>query len=314
MSGPLKLIAGLALALVVPALCLVLVIRAAFTDYEYTLATLDCGPGRQVVLSTWSLHEGRADLSYRVIVDGHEVVPPYPTGMQDEYFWEGGVVGFDRLHFTTIASRDGQLVGIVAEEFPYSVVAVHDFSTGESWPYGLRDHGNMVGQGRGSYYQGRRRMQSLRERLEAEHPQVARAAKTADRAYLDGREDLDLSYSRAGDAELAQLAGLPHLKTLRLEGTEVTDRGLANLKVLPALRVLFLSHTAISDDGLASLAAVRTLEQVTLSETNVTDRGLQHLAEAQGLRDIWLQGTKVTKEGVTRLRQSLPRAGIWWED
>ena len=73
-------------------------------DHEYTVATLDCGKGRRIVLTSWVLHEGYADLGYRVLVDGREVTPTSDTGARGRYECEGGeMVNLDRLHFATAA-------------------------------------------------------------------------------------------------------------------------------------------------------------------------------------------------------------------
>lgn len=289
-----------------------------FLDYEYTVATLDCGRGRRIVLTTWSLHEGAADLSYQVRVDGRVVVPPSHTDARGYYFWEGqgriDRLDFDRLHFDTVASADGQLVGVVAREFPYTVLAVHDFATGESWPHLLREYGTTGTSSRGSLHDGLRRMQAVRERLEAEHPRLSPAAKAGDAAYLAGREDIDLSYSRAGDAEVARVAVSPSLRTIRLEGSLVTTAGLHALSANPGLRTVFVSHTALTDEGLAALATAPGLEQLTASDTGVTNRGLVHLRAARKLWSVNLDRTAVTRGGVADLRKLRPDLHVWWRD
>ena len=56
-----------------------------------------------------------------------------------------------------------------------------------------------------------------------------------------------------GDAQMAHLARLTHLRVLWLQETKVTDAGLAHLAGLTQLKCLFLEHTKVTDAGVKKL-------------------------------------------------------------
>jgi hypothetical protein len=267
--------------------------RYIFSEREYTVAVLDCGKGRQIILKSWVRHEGISDLHYEVRADGLAGVSTTATDARGRAFWEAREPGFDfgQLHYSTVVSKDGELVGVVAREFPYSLIVVHDFATGESWPHDLRRYQQVKGEKvRGSLHDGLLREQALRERLEQDNPQLGAVAKLRDKAYLEERGYLDLSYSQVGDDDLARLAGHSKLEVLRLESSLITDRGLIHLTTMPQLRTLLLSHTAI------------------------TDVGLTHLGHAKGLWSVELNGSIVTRQGIEALRKRLPNVEIRWQE
>ncbi|MFI5209460.1 MAG: hypothetical protein ACHQ2E_03355, partial [Gemmatimonadales bacterium] len=102
------------------------------------------------------------------------------------------------------------------------------------------------------------------------------------------------------DAMLQDLAGLEHLTTLRLGGSQsVTDRGVRHLASFPQLRHLDLSGTAVTDRGLEVLRRLPALENVSLAWTGASDAGAAHLEHCGRLRSVDLQGTR-TGDGALR--------------
>jgi hypothetical protein len=82
------------------------------------------------------------------------------------------------------------------------------------------------------------------------------------------------------DRDLAEVAGLPHLRSLVLWSTSVTDAGMAHLGKRKTLEELDLHDCAVGDSGLAQLAGLTNLGTLTLSKTSVTDAGYESLRQA----------------------------------
>jgi serine/threonine protein kinase/Leucine-rich repeat (LRR) protein len=137
---------------------------------------------------------------------------------------------------------------------------------------------------------------------------------------------LDLSKTGVGDADLALLARLPKLTTLRLAGVSISDRALKALAGLTALETLDLRSTRITGAGLGELSAAKELKHLYLSHAPVRaesldalaafpqlqtldisataaidDAGLAHLETLQGLRSLGLRSAKITDASLERL-------------
>ncbi len=112
------------------------------------------------------------------------------------------------------------------------------------------------------------------------------------------------------DGELAAIAGLKHLLSLHLGGTDVSDGGLSHLAGLTSLKRLHLEKTKVSDGGLAHLARLENLAYLNLYQTGVTDSGLPHLEGLKSLKKLYLWQTQVTPEGVEKLQKALPGCDI----
>lgn len=93
-------------------------------------------------------------------------------------------------------------------------------------------------------------------------------------------EYLDLSNGDIGDADLADLRALTHLRSLSLTGTRITDGGLKVVASLAGLSELSLQRTAVTDVGLLELAGLRHLEFLNVKGTRVTEAGLKQLKGA----------------------------------
>jgi len=62
--------------------------------------------------------------------------------------------------FTTLRTRDGNVVGLVRDGRPEMVLMLHDFATGENWPR----------EGPGGWQATSPRGERLRDGLSADHP------------------------------------------------------------------------------------------------------------------------------------------------
>lgn len=118
---------------------------------------------------------------------------------------------------------------------------------------------------------------------------------------------LDLSFTSAGDAAAALLAGAPKLDQLSLEGTRITAEALRTVSQLRQLEELDLSHTAVDDAALERLTALPRLKILWLTGTQVTDAGLPALAGLRNLEQLDVSDTAVTADGLARLRKRMPR-------
>jgi uncharacterized membrane protein len=145
-------------------------------------------------------------------------------------------------------------------------------------------------------------------RLRARGARAQRLAQTSE----DVEVDLGVAFPRAGDAELALLAGLePFLVELVLARTAVTDEGLATLARFTELRRLRLEHTAIGDEGLGTLAGLGQLESLNLFGTRVTDAGMGTLGELERLRRLYVGGTALSAPALVELERARP--DLWIE-
>ncbi len=121
---------------------------------------------------------------------------------------------------------------------------------------------------------------------------------------------VNLSITKAGDADLAHLKGLDQLKDLRLNNTPITDAGLEHLKGLSSLEKLYLVDTKVGDAGLEHLKGLANLKILSLAGTQVSDAGLEHLKGLSNLKELFVAGTKVSEEGAKKLHEALPMVKI----
>jgi hypothetical protein len=146
---------------------------------------------------------------------------------------------------------------------------------------------------------------------------------------------LDLSHMPAGDAELAQIAGLSGLQGLYLDGTNVTDRGAAHLAGCTNLLALNLRNTAVqksppvndmgkllhldlSNTAISDINArgLQSLEYLGLAGTRIHDDALVGLAPLPNLQTLDLsRNVNVSDRGIEHLTRSrlpkLTRIYVW---
>jgi hypothetical protein len=99
---------------------------------------------------------------------------------------------------------------------------------------------------------------------------------------------IDLKSQKIKDADLACLADLREVTSLKLDNTGLTDEGLKHLQGLKNLRRLTVSFTGVSDEGLKLLKGLDKLEYL-------------HVGYC----------AKVTAKGKAELRQALPKLEIF---
>ena len=116
---------------------------------------------------------------------------------------------------------------------------------------------------------------------------------------------VDLAGDRisVADADIALLASLPRLRSVRLSGSEITTTGLVRLRPLADLAELALQDTQIDDAGLRKLTSLKRLETLSLRRANnLTDNALACLKEFPVLTRLALIEDGFSDEGLEYLK------------
>ena len=126
------------------------------------------------------------------------------------------------------------------------------------------------------------------------------------------------------DETFANLAPIPVLRGLEVDGVEMKAGGLKKLASSGRLRYLRLENAALQDDDLAALSRLQGLSTLRLTGTEVTGSGLKHLSNLRWLNNLslidnpiedhyladlkpsalsflYLDGVKLTDEGATAI-------------
>jgi Leucine-rich repeat (LRR) protein len=130
-------------------------------------------------------------------------------------------------------------------------------------------------------------------------------------APIHGLQDLNLARTGIGEKDLA---GLPKLKRLVLDGIDIHGPGLEILAKQPELTDLSLGCPSITDLLVKKVAELKRLKRLSLVGADLSDVGIRHLEGLTNLTDLDLRQTKVTKDGVSVLQKALPQCRITWND
>jgi len=136
-----------------------------------------------------------------------------------------------------------------------------------------------------------------------ETPGPAWLATLLGKDFLVNVGSVRLDKTKATDADLENLKGLPRLHLLWLEDIGITDAGLVNVKGLTGLQMLALSHTKITGAGLVDLKGLPQLRSLFLLGAQVTDAGLEHIKGLTQLELLSLPDTKITDAGLTHIKE-----------
>jgi hypothetical protein len=129
-------------------------------------------------------------------------------------------------------------------------------------------------------------------------------------ARLTKLESLELRRCALTNGQLAFVADLTGLQSLKIPGNLITDAGIDHLLNLSELRWLNISSCPyIDDEAFAKISRLERLERLDAQATWVTDAGLRHLFEMPHLRDVTVQGSKTTRGGIQALRDALVTKG-----
>jgi uncharacterized membrane protein/mono/diheme cytochrome c family protein len=103
--------------------------------------------------------------------------------------------------------------------------------------------------------------------------------------------------AKFGDTELAALAPVSdRIVTADFSNTAITDKSAARIAGLKHLRSLRLMHTKITDVTVQSLAALDQLEVVSLFDTGITPAALPTLARLPKLQRIYVGETRISPD------------------
>lgn len=127
-------------------------------------------------------------------------------------------------------------------------------------------------------------------------PTTIRAEELVLWDWLINIEDIDLSgAANITDASVEEIAKLPGITSLNLDGARITDRSLAALTTLKELTFLNVSHTSVSDHGLRALSELSQLEILEVSQTSIGDETIAAIVQRNPrLQSLTLAETQAT--------------------
>jgi len=121
------------------------------------------------------------------------------------------------------------------------------------------------------------------------------------------------------DPGMAVVAGLTHLKGLRVWHTGVTTEGVKALRALKELKSLTLGQrlsskppVTLNDEAVAVIAELSSLEALTLQEARLSLPALLRLKQLPNLKRLTLDGIDIPEGDIATLRQELPKTEIKW--
>jgi hypothetical protein len=128
---------------------------------------------------------------------------------------------------------------------------------------------------------------------------------------------LELHDVRVTDVGLRQIAQLPRLKYLCLDGIDHGDAGLAAVATAKSLESLSLRHVQMTQRGLEQLARLPHLHELDLYDVPIDDHALAALAVISQLRQLRFQKTELTNAGLShfmRVRPGVVQMGFLCEN
>jgi Leucine-rich repeat (LRR) protein len=108
------------------------------------------------------------------------------------------------------------------------------------------------------------------------------------------RFDVSNTPHHASDAELAWLAGAPHLIEAGVSGAKLHDPLVLALAKLPALRTIRVADTEITSAAIRAIAARADLEEVDVGGTPVDDASAAALLAAPEMRVVRIDDTPIS--------------------
>jgi hypothetical protein len=115
-------------------------------------------------------------------------------------------------------------------------------------------------------------------------------------------EEMRFIRTKVTDAGLKELAALPALESLGLEGSPITGVGFGT-SGWKKLREIDAPHTPFTDAGLNAVGALPAVTVLRLDSTQITNVGLHQLHHSKTLTELYLSGTKITDTGIASLKE-----------
>lgn len=127
-------------------------------------------------------------------------------------------------------------------------------------------------------------------------------SEIAQLAKLEGLATLKLDAGVVDDKAIAQLAtSLDRLVHLRLRLSPIGNAGLASLAKMKSLEILNLPHGEFTADGIRHLVGLKNLHQLRLGSSKATNEVCDAIAEISQLRAVHLINIPVSDEGLLKL-------------
>jgi hypothetical protein len=121
-------------------------------------------------------------------------------------------------------------------------------------------------------------------------------------AVRQGQSDtIHLVHESIDDRQLAELAGLPGLRQLKLERGSVTASGLAVLGDVPDLEVLLLRRCRLGNGAIRQIVRNRQLRTLNLPQAEFGDEGLEEIAALPELVHLRFSSPYVSAPGMEAL-------------
>ena len=128
---------------------------------------------------------------------------------------------------------------------------------------------------------------------------------------LRSLEKLDLHHAVVTDAALAQLAGLPRLKSLQLPSVseiepsmdrlQYSDLGLASLAGCSGLEEISVGSLRVTDAGVGSIGHLKHLKRLVILAPRISNAALRSIALLTSLEFLALEAPRVTFSGLNQL-------------
>lgn len=142
--------------------------------------------------------------------------------------------------------------------------------------------------------------------------------RTLQEVHVSSRNDfLLLSKPTLSDDSLGELAKLPRLRSISIEGDSISDKGWAAIGQMASLEDLHVGSGKISETGLAHLSSLPSLQSLALWQMNIDPSGLKHLSKLEKLRAVSLMDSTLSDQGLVELsnqpaleRLSLAQTGV----
>ena len=110
-------------------------------------------------------------------------------------------------------------------------------------------------------------------------------------------EEVRFIRTKVTDTGLRELAALPALEALALEGSPVSGAAFT-APGWPRLRDINAPTTLLDDTGMQGVAGLPELRSLRVDSRKITDAGLVQLKRATKLAELSMSGTKITDTGL----------------
>jgi hypothetical protein len=123
-------------------------------------------------------------------------------------------------------------------------------------------------------------------------------------------ESLSLQRTGISGRVLQDLQSAP-LRNLNLSGTRIGDEDIAEVVRMKNLEVLALEDTRITGAGLAKLAGMQKLNVLNIGNCKIGDADVKHFLSMPNLRIVHAAGCRISDTAVESMKDQLPMLSIF---